>query len=570
MRDSQIIEEIVKKYYRVSDIDNTKYSIIFHISGTGNEKTFEMLLNDLKDLGTTAFTNDLPDNQIIVISNSNLARERTGLKTLMFFISIITLVYTGYVYSSAYYSTISLRTGIIYGTILYAVPVIGILMIREAGKYLSLSKSHIKYKFPIFVPSPGIGTLGTINSNKNQFREPKAMINAGTISLLSGFFVSILFIIIGSYTSPFIQYSAAVRSPISALNFPLVFPIILDHFIPVSIAPAPLALAGYTGLVTTALNALPIGFLDGGLIFSAIFGRRYKYVSYFSTIIIILASILEPYLLILVALLFLLGIRGALPMNNLAKPGHMLKYITVLVIFVILLGFAPLPFHNINSSSVAIADSCYIIDKDKPGNVTVNVTVNEQGVNIIPSFSVHPGRLKVEGHEINNSTATTYDLDLITYRANYSGIKDFNITVNTGTSIFHKRVEVYFLEPVENIHVNNSTSPMTLTEYQGMSFNLTLHNNCNMPVRATLLSVSNHMDVYMMPNNNAVLNLSGNQYLPRSFSMGINNNTSIMLEATTPGIWHLLLIESNGMSAVIITINVMPSKPSIPQPDPPN
>ena len=356
-----------------------------------------------------------------------------------------------------------------------------------------------------------------------------------------------------------------MSSPISVLNFPLIFPIILDHFIPASLAPAPLALAGYTGLVTTALNGMPIGFLDGGLIFSAVFGRSFKYVSYSSMIVIIIASILAPYLLILVVLLFLLGIRGALPLNNLAKPGHLLKYITVVVIFVILLGFAPIPFHNINNSSVVIADSCYIIDKDKPGNVTVNVTVNEQGVNIIPSFSVHPGRLKVEGHEIYNSTAVTYDLDLITYRANYSGIKDFNITVNTGTAIFHKMVEVYFLEPVENIHVKNSTSPMTLTEQQNIPFNLTLHNNCNMPVRATLFSVSNHMDVYMMPNNNALMNLSGHQYSPVIISMGINNSTSIMLKATTPGIWHLLLIESNGMSAVIITINVIPSNPPIPR-----
>lgn len=78
------------------------------------------------------------------------------------------------------------------------------------------------------------------------------------------------------------------------------------------------------------------------------------------------------------------------------------------------------------------------------------------------------------------------------------------------------------------------------------------------------------MDVYMMPNNNALMNLSGHQYSPVIISMGVNNSTSIMLKATTPGIWHLLLIESNGMSAVIITINVMPSKLPIPQPNPPN
>ena len=75
MRDSQIIEGIVKKYYGFSDVENTKYSIIFHIDTPGTEKTFESLLADLDRIGVTAFTNDFPDSQIIVINNSNLGNE---------------------------------------------------------------------------------------------------------------------------------------------------------------------------------------------------------------------------------------------------------------------------------------------------------------------------------------------------------------------------------------------------------------------------------------------------------------------------------------------------------------
>ena len=562
MKDSQIIEEIVKKYYGFLDVENTRYSMIFHIEGAENEKTFISLLDDLDKVGFTAFTNDFPDNQIIVINNTNLGRERTGIKTLMFLISIITLVYTGYIYSSNYYSIGSLRTGIFYGVLVYAVPVMGILLIREVGKYISLRKNHIKDRFPIFVPAPGLGTLGIINSNKSQFRESKSMVRAGTVSLLSGFIVSISLIMIGSYTSTIIQYSAAVNSPVSALNFPVIYPVILEHFIPASLVPPPLALAGYTGLITTALNAMPIGFLDGGIVFSAILGRRFKYVSYVAMILLILASILYPYILILVILLFILGIRGALPLNNLVKPGHYIKYLAIIVILIILFGFAPLPIHNLNNSSVAISDTCYVMNKQDPANVTVNITVNEKGINVIPVFTVHPGKFKIEAHKRENSTTVLYMLDLITYKLNYSGLQHFNITVNTGTHIFRTMIKVFFVNPMKNIGVNNSTNPFNLNASQDKPFNLTLYNNGSTPMIVNITSISSNMKVYAIIHKN--LNSSLSMASTMNIIIPAHSNESIEVEAQTPGIWQLIIYESSNPTPLMITIHILPKQKSPP------
>jgi hypothetical protein len=565
MIDSQIIEDIIKKYYDFSEVENTKYSVTFHINNREHEKTFGDLLDDLEKIGTTAFTNDFPDNQIIVISSFNMGRDRNGLRTLMLFISVATLLYSGYIYYSSYYSSFSIFRSILYGALFYGLPVISILLFREAGKYLALRKDHIKYKFPIFVPSLGIGTLGTINSNKNQFRTSRSMIRAGGLSILFGFFASIIIIIVGSITMPFAQYNASVYSPISFLNFPLLFPLVLDHFFPVFMIPDPLELAGYTGLVTTALNAMPLGFTDGGLVFSGVLGKRFKYASYGATLILIFASFIYPYILILVVLSLLLGIKGPLPMNNFFKPRPSLKSWALIIVIIMIIGFAPLPFHNINNSSVAIADSCYVVDHNDPGNVTINVTVQNHGTNIVPSFYINPGKFIVNGIVGTNTTGTTYMLNLITYRSNYTGRQNFNITVNAGTETFHRTVSVYFLNEVKNIQFANVSNPLHIKEYEGVPFNLTINNSGSLPVMARIISISNNMNVYMLGSSNSatMINLSGDPYHGLRMNMKPGQNQTLWLEARTPGTWKIVILESGGQAAVA-NIHIKPD-PRSPQ-----
>ncbi len=548
------IEGIVKKYYDVEETENTRYSIVFHIGSRENEKTFSHMLDELKTIGATAFTNDFPDNQIIVISNNKIRKERNGLKALMFFITMVTLIYTGFVYYSAYSSSNLIYRNILYGTLLYAFPVTFILLFRESGKYLALRKNHVKYNFPIFIPSPGIGTLGTMNSNKNQFRTSKSMIDTGVFSLLFGFFASVLLIIIGAVTMPYVQYSASIHSPISVLNFPLIFPLVFDHLFPAFLIPDPLELAGYVGIVTTALNAMPVGFMDGGLVFSGILGKHFKYVSYAGIAVLLASSIIYPYILILAGMSFLLGIRGALPMNNFFKPRATAKWAAlIMVVIIVLIGFAPLPLHNSNTSNVTIPNSSYIIQQNGTGNITVNVTVQNHNINILPIFSVAPGNFTVKGFIKDNNTATTYIIELITYRANYSGRQNFTITVNTGTGIFHKTVSVYFLKADKNIYINN-INRKTITEYVGVPFNISITNNGTTTLDAQIISIFNGTDIYMVspPGYSGVMiNLSF--YSSPGIILVIPGGHYKILgfEAYKPGNLKLVVMEHGGEAAVV-------------------
>jgi hypothetical protein len=556
---SEIIENTVKRYYDVSNVENTKYAMIFHIRSIENKKTFSYLIDSLNKIGFTAFTNDYPDNQIIVVSNGNISRERNGIKILMLFISIITLVYFGVIYYSDYYS-ISIYKSIFGGILFYSVPLFSILMFRELGKYIALRRNHIKYKFPIFIPSPGLGTLGTINSNKNQFQDSKSMVQAGTLSLLFGFFASIFLVIAGTLTMPSFNYNAAMHSPVSILNFPLLFPLVLSHFFPAFLLPDPLQLAGYAGIVTTALNALPVGFLDGGIVFAGIMGKRFKYASYAGIAVLLLASVIYPYILILAGISLVLGIHGALPMNNFFKPHASIKLLGIVIIIILVLGFAPLPFHNINSSNVIVSNSPYIMQQETPGNVTVNVTVENHWMNIVPTFSVNPGKLVVAGVKYMNSTAAVYTLNIITYDQNYSGRQIFNITVDTGVEIFHKSIPVYFLKPDKNFKVNDNGTKHSFKNSSGKTFSINIANNENVNLRTQLILISGNIAIC---GNGTSITL--NQANSMNITIKPHGNVTFTFKALSRGPIIIIII-GNGYQAQVININAGPGKISPPFP----
>ncbi|MEM0139036.1 MAG: hypothetical protein QXZ44_00245 [Ferroplasma sp.] len=562
MNDSDIIKNIVARYYKSSRIDETEYSTVFHIDDSRDEKTFSMLLDALQRVGATAFTNNMPDMQIIVIWKHGLGRERIGLKFLMFFATLVAIIYIGYSYYTAYYGYSSLIKNMEYSILLYALPLLSIIFFREAGKYIALKDSRVKYYFPIFIPSPGIGTLGTINSNNNQFKNSSSIIKAGLFSIIFGFVLSISFILAGAFLIPsHLQYSALLSSPAASLRFPLLFKVFLGHFIPITIAPNPLELAGYAGLITTALNGMPLSFLDGGLVFSPLLGRHFKYASYISIAILLFASIIEPYLLILVVLAIILGLHGSMPLNNLVKPKKILKYATIAVLIIVIMGFAPLPMHNGNSSIIIPATS-YIVDNKTSGNVSVNITVNNPS-HAVPRFSISPGKFYIHSVTVVNSTSSIYDLVIEAIETNQTVLAHYKISVEVNGHSFTKNVFVYFIKPVSNIKVNNSTKDWILNEIQNESFSISLNNTVGISLNSSSIAFLNpDSGIYLMHTPGLPVNSTypGNltYHKPGMHNTNHDENITMQFFPTRAGTFTMMILFGNG-NAILITINVSPA-----------
>jgi membrane-associated protease RseP (regulator of RpoE activity) len=165
----------------------------------------------------------------------------------------------------------------------YSFGLIAILGVHELSHFIFAVYYRIKTTLPYFIPIPFfIGTFGAFISIKSPMPHRKAIFDVAIAGPIGGFLVTIPVLIWG------LSFSEVVNMPeqISMLNFQALDPhfsclfailsklALGDHLLPgKAIALHPLAVAGYIGLIVTALNLIPIGQLDGGHMVHAMFGQ---------------------------------------------------------------------------------------------------------------------------------------------------------------------------------------------------------------------------------------------------------------------------------------------------------
>ncbi|OPY79541.1 MAG: Peptidase family M50 [Syntrophorhabdus sp. PtaU1.Bin153] len=238
---------------------------------------------------------------------------------------------------------------------MYSASLMTILLSHEMGHYVMSRKYGVPATLPYFIPlpMPPFGTLGAIIRMKGIILNKRALFDIGVAGPLSGFVVSIPFIVLGIRFSE-IQHTAGSNLPFLQLGDPLLFRIlqkVLIGDIPegYDLVLHPLAYAGWVGLFVTALNLLPVGQLDGGHVIYAVFGDRSKWVFAASiTVLAIFSIIYNPGWLLLVVLLLIFGMRHPRPFDMETGLDTRRKLLALLVFIIFLLSFTPAPFPDAN------------------------------------------------------------------------------------------------------------------------------------------------------------------------------------------------------------------------------
>lgn len=225
---------------------------------------------------------EVPDEQVIV-------PMRLRRHVILFSLTVICVFAAGALYDfppDAEPTLLGILTHLYVGWP-FAVPLLAILVCHEFGHYFAAMRHGVPATLPFFIPLPPIiptpvgfiqlspfGTMGAVISMPARIRSRNALLDIGAAGPIAGMVIAVPVLIIGLMTSEVKPMEGGYLEGqcllYSALKYLVVGPIPPGHDVFLNST----AFAGWTGLLITMLNMLPVGQLDGGHIAYALFDTK--------------------------------------------------------------------------------------------------------------------------------------------------------------------------------------------------------------------------------------------------------------------------------------------------------
>jgi len=293
---------------------------------------------------------------IEIVRRPPTRRSRVWINLLLLAGTVATTTFAGSLVWLAYVGGTALSaTDVVNGALYFSLPVLTILGLHELAHFWMARRHHIEASWPYFIPVPPpllFGTLGAFISIREPFPNKKALFDIGVAGPLMGFAASIPIALAGLYLS--------IHSPVVPANYcgvsvlgvnygnlligePLFWVFLSLFFPPSLVSLSPLALAGWVGLLVTAINLLPAGQLDGGHVFRALFGDQVRFVSYAAVILLFGLGLFYTGWLFFAILILFLGVRHPPPLNDLSPLGRKRFAVGVFAVAVLVTGFVVTP-----------------------------------------------------------------------------------------------------------------------------------------------------------------------------------------------------------------------------------
>jgi hypothetical protein len=327
------VRSIVSTYFPVYETRIGPQSVLLavHVDPATLERKFDELRRELWDLQYVPILRRQSGEEFIeVVRKPKLGPSRIWVNLLLLIGTIATTTFAGSLIWLAFVGGAALApVDFAYGALYFAAPVMTILGLHELAHYVVARRHHVEASLPYFLPVPPpflFGTFGAFISIREPFPDKKALFDIGAAGPLAGFAASIPIVLAGAYVnlhapSVPLSYCGPTVLGVSYGNLIVGTPLflwILSKFLPVMTASiSPLELAGWVGILVTAINLLPASQLDGGHVFRALLGDRTRFLSYGVVILLLGIGLLFYTGWIIFAILILfLGVRHPPPLND--------------------------------------------------------------------------------------------------------------------------------------------------------------------------------------------------------------------------------------------------------------
>jgi membrane-associated protease RseP (regulator of RpoE activity) len=279
---------------------------------------------------------------------------RPGIALALLLLTILTTTIIGAEISGMQVSELETHPELILQGLPYSLCLIAILGVHELSHYLFAVYYHIRTTLPYFIPIPFfLGTFGAFISIKSPMPDRKAVFDVAIAGPLGGFLVTIPVLIWG------LAYSNVVPMPdrVNMLNFEALDPRFSLLFSVVSkivlgsklvadqaIALHPVAVAGYIGLIITALNLMPVGQLDGGHIVHAMFGQgKAIVIGQITRLLVIILALGRGEFLLWAIILIFMPVTDQPALNDVTELDNGRDFLGLLALTLLIAILLPLP-----------------------------------------------------------------------------------------------------------------------------------------------------------------------------------------------------------------------------------
>ena len=394
----------VSRIFRIEDITagNPKEWIVRyrgHLLGEDTVAAYDQLADAVRQYNITPlFRKEARDKQLIFLVPSAMPPKlssRMYINIILFILTVISAMLSGMdVPPDAIPTDGPPSIGLLFRYILtgwpFALSMIGILLAHEMGHYIACRYYKVPATLPYFLPAPFISPLGTLGAfiiMRGIPKNKRILFDVGVAGPLAGLIVAIPVLFIGLSISPLGPIEPPPPGMSGLLEGNSIFYLFSKYMVFGELLPKPqsmyglspvvywlqyfftgqpipfngldvqlhsVALAGWAGLLVTALNLVPVGTLDGGHIAYGLFGdkarRIFPYVIGGLIALSILPSLLTLSLnglnfswLLWVMILFWLGNVRSQPLDDITEldsPRRALGIFTLLLFFLL---FTPIP-----------------------------------------------------------------------------------------------------------------------------------------------------------------------------------------------------------------------------------
>ena len=311
------------------------------------ERAYDLVAPRFRALGHVALLRRAGDEHLILALPGSLpaAPARPGLALALFCATLLSVLFVGAASEGMLASPLDLFTGWP-----FAASLLGILLAHELGHYVVARRLGVPATLPYFIPFPLsiLGTLGAVIQLKGPPRNKRHLLAVAIAGPLAGLLVAVPVLLIGLRLSEVrpIPVGVPIFQEGNSLLYAGLKMLVFGRFLPSGgedVFLHPVALAGWAGLLVTALNLIPAGQLDGGHVVHSLLGRRARVLTYLVVAALLALSLLWQGWLVWDALVFLFGRARLEPLDDVTPLRTPERALALLLVVVFFLVFTPIP-----------------------------------------------------------------------------------------------------------------------------------------------------------------------------------------------------------------------------------